>query len=87
MDDELVLDGNAVAGVLAAVFGTDVSGSQNRCANCGTVSVVATLRVYTRGPGTVLRCPSCGGVVVRVAEIAGRRVVDARGMAALWIDT
>lgn len=83
MDDELILDGNAAAGVLAAIFGTDVSGSESRCANCGTVSVVATLRVYSRGPGTVLRCPACGGVVIRVAEIAGRRVVDARGVAAL----
>ncbi|HSL97027.1 MAG TPA: DUF6510 family protein [Candidatus Deferrimicrobiaceae bacterium] len=86
MDDELILDGNAAAGVLAAIFGTDVSGGDSRCAHCGTVSVVATFRAYTRGPGTVLRCPNCGGVVVRVAEIAGRYVVDARGVAALRID-
>jgi hypothetical protein len=86
MDDELVLDGNAAAGLLASIFRADVSGREGRCAHCGTVSVMATLRVYSRGPGTVLRCPACGGVVIRVAEIGGHRVVDARGVAALRLD-
>lgn len=83
MDDELVLDGNAAAGTLAAVFGRDVTASDATCGHCGTVSLIGSWRAYLEGPGTVLRCPACGGVVIRIALISGRHVVDARGIAAL----
>ena len=67
--DDAVLDGNAVAGLLAATFGTEMTAIPGKCAHCGTVNVVAELRAYTRAPGTVLRCPSCSGVVLRVVEV------------------
>jgi hypothetical protein len=74
-----VLDGNAVAGSLASAFGADVTAVPGRCAHCGTVSVVGTLRAYVRAPGAVLRCPVCDGVVLRVVETAEATYVDARG--------
>lgn len=84
MDEQLVLDGNAAAGVLATAFGADVTSAHGRCGHCQTVSVVATLRVYGRGgPGLVLRCPACGGVVVRVVESAGGIRLDRSGLAEL----
>jgi Family of unknown function (DUF6510) len=80
---EAVLDGNAVAGVLAAAFGSDMTEVPGECAHCGTVNVVAAMRAYVRSPGTVLRCPACDGVVLRIVETPTATLVDARGAA--WL--
>jgi uncharacterized protein DUF6510 len=80
---EAVLDGNAVAGVLAAAFGTEMTAVPGACGHCGAVNVVAALRAYTRAPGMVLRCPVCGGVVLRVVETPTATLVDASGAA--WL--
>ena len=66
--EDAVLDGNAVAGVLAAAFGVEMTDVPGECAHCATVSVLATLRAYSRAPGIVLRCPVCSGVVIRIVE-------------------
>jgi hypothetical protein len=77
------LDGNAVAGALAAAFGEDMTAVPGRCAHCGAVNMVGELRAFVRAPGAVLRCPVCDGVVVRVVETAEATYVDARGAAYL----
>ena len=82
----MVLDGNALAGILASVFGVDVTAAPGRCAHCGTVSMVAELRAFTRAPGSVLRCPACDGVVLRIVETPDATYVDARGAAYLRLD-
>lgn len=74
-----VLDGNASAGLLAAAFGTDMTAVPGKCAHCGAVHVVAELRAYVRAPGTVLRCPACDGIILRIVETDGATYVDARG--------
>ena len=83
---ELVLDGNALAGTLAAVFGGDMTVVPGRCAHCGAVNLVGELRAFVRAPGTVLRCPVCGGAVLRVVETVEATYVDARGAAYLRFD-
>lgn len=80
---DLTVDGNAVAGILAAVFGTEVTASHGQCATCHTVSMVGTMRAYTRGPGVVLRCPACAEVVLRIVETPHGTLVDVRGAAYL----
>lgn len=80
---DLVLDANAVAGLLAGLFGGDVTGSPGECAHCHTVSMVGTLRAYTRAPGTVLRCPACTQVVLRVVETPTGMLVDLAGIRTL----
>jgi phage FluMu protein Com len=80
---EQILDGNAVAGVLEAAFGSDMTVIPGRCAHCGTISMVAELRAYVRAPGAVLRCPTCDGVVVRVVEAPDATYIDMRGVAYL----
>ena len=77
------LDGNALAGVLHALFGSDMTAIPGRCAHCGTVNMVGAMRAYTGGPGAVLRCPACDGVVLRVVERADATYVDVRGAAYL----
>jgi hypothetical protein len=78
---ELVLDGSSVGGLLATVFGADVTGMPGRCASCDTVSLMGTMRVYMRGPGIVVRCPACTEVVLRVVQTPRGVMVDLRGAA------
>ena len=77
---DLVLDANAIGGLLAGLFGADVTGRAGECAHCHTVSTVATMRAYTRGPGIVVRCPACTDVVLRVVETPTEMYVDLAGM-------
>lgn len=83
MTDDEVLDGNAVAGILAAAFGSEMTEVPGRCASCATVSMVGQLRAYVRAPGTVLRCPACGDVMLRIVETPDAIHIDARGVAYL----
>ena len=82
---DLTVDGNAIAGVLAEVFGTEVTASEERCSHCGTVSLVGTFRVYMRGPGIVVRCPACTDIVLRIVEAPAGRRLDLSGVAGLTL--
>ena len=75
----LSVDANAIAGLLMTVFGREVTDVDERCAHCGTVSLVGTLRVYMRGPGVVVRCPACTDVVMRIVETPTGLRVDLSG--------
>jgi hypothetical protein len=77
------LDGNAIAGTLVAVFGTEMTTATGACASCGGHSLVGEFDVYLRGPGTVVRCRHCAGVVMVIVEIHGVSCVDVRGLEAL----
>jgi hypothetical protein len=81
-----VLDGNAVGGVLEAAFGVDMTSVPGSCAHCGAIRVIAALHAYTRGPGVVLRCPVCAGVVLRVVQLPTATLIDASGAAWLRLD-
>lgn len=82
---ELTVDGSGVGGLLASVFGAEMTASPGQCAHCHTVSMVGALRAYVRGPGVILRCPACAEVVLRIAQTPTSTVVDARGAAYLEI--
>jgi uncharacterized protein DUF6510 len=77
------LDGNAAAGTLAAVFGIEMTVATGVCGSCGAAGEVGTLRAYVRGPGIVLRCRSCDGVLIRVVEAPGRTWLDLSGLRTL----
>ena len=85
MADQM-LDGNAVAGLLAAAFGAEMTAVPGQCAHCGTVSMLGALHAWTRAPGIVLRCPVCSEVVLRVVETPTATLVDLRGVAALRLE-
>jgi len=67
-NEDLTLDGNAVAGLLAELVGTDISAVIGECPDCGRRGEIATLRAYTNAPGVVLRCPSCDTVQLVVVR-------------------
>jgi hypothetical protein len=66
------LDGNAIAGPLMEYYGREMTTEAGACRHCGTVTMVAELRVYMRAPGAVARCPTCGEIVLVALEIRGR---------------
>ena len=78
-----VLDGNAIAGVLADVFGADLTTAVGECASCGAAGPLAETVVYVRAPGTVMRCRSCGGVLMVLVTIRSVTCVDRRGLSDL----
>jgi Family of unknown function (DUF6510) len=82
--DALRLDGNAAAGALQEVFGGDVTTAAGTCANCGGVNPVGAVHVYVSA-GTVLRCPICGEVLVRLVATETRIWVDLRGFRTLEV--
>jgi hypothetical protein len=73
------LDGNAAAGILSEVFVPDLTTARATCANCGIIQAFGALLVYAHGMGTVMRCPSCDAVVLRVARLRTRLWLDLRG--------
>ena len=81
MNAALMVDGNAVAGRLQQMFGRDMTTAVARCAGCAADAEMGALIAFTRGPGVVLRCPSCAAVIVRIVETAAAVYLDARGAA------
>ena len=79
LNHELMLDGNAVAGMLQDIFGLEMTASPTECAHCGNVGDVGTLLAFTQGPGAVLRCPACENVMLRIVETPDAIYLDARG--------
>jgi Family of unknown function (DUF6510) len=81
----MALDGNAIGGLLMDVFAVEMTSAETTCASCGAVSPVAETTVYTRGPGTVVRCRTCTSVLMVVTRVRGLNCVDLSGMAALEV--
>ena len=77
------VDGNAIGGLLQEVFGTEMTTAASVCGTCGAAHPVAELAVYLGGPGTVVRCRSCGSVLMVFAKTHGRTCVDLLGLADL----
>jgi len=77
------LDGNAAAGDLSEVFALDVTVATATCAGCGVTGPMAQAMVYESGIGTVLRCPSCDAVLLRVARGGGQLHMEMRGVRVL----
>lgn len=79
--DGSALDGNAIGGLLAEVFGHDMTAVLGTCAGCGATAPMAEGVVYVAVPGVVLRCRHCGAILLVVAAHHDRRCVDLAGLA------
>ena len=82
--DELMLDGNAVAGMLSEVFAVEMTTATMTCGNCGIAGPVGAAHVF-RGAGIVLRCPHCDHALVKIVENGTRMWIDFAGMRTLEI--
>lgn len=77
--EELVLDGNALAGALSQVFVGDATTARITCGGCGQVGMLARARLY-RGAADVLRCPECTAVLLTVVTAPGRVYLELTGI-------
>jgi DNA-directed RNA polymerase subunit RPC12/RpoP len=77
------VDGNAIGGLLIDVFGTEMTAASSICATCGASRPVAELVVYRRAPGTIVRCRTCGSVLMVLVRRTGVTSVDLSGLASL----
>jgi hypothetical protein len=59
--DRLMVDGNAVTGLLREVFAVEMTTAIVMCDTCGATDAVGALHVF-RGAGVVMRCPHCDNV-------------------------
>lgn len=65
--DALMLDGNAVAGLLQEVFAVEMTTALGTCGNCGATDAVGATHVF-RGAGIVMRCPHCDHALVTIVR-------------------
>jgi hypothetical protein len=86
MSRALMLDGNAAAGILHEVFGLEMTVAPTRCAHCGNVGQVGMLWAFIQATGTVLRCPACEGVIMRIVETPHAIYLDTQGAAYLRLE-
>jgi Zn finger protein HypA/HybF involved in hydrogenase expression len=82
--DELMLDGNAIAGLLQEVFSVEMTTAVGTCGDCGVPGPVGAVRVY-RGAGIVLRCPHCGNTLAKIVKSGSRVWIDLTGIPTLEV--
>ena len=76
---DVVLDGNAAAGLLREIFVLDVTTAQIQCEACGSTRAVGALRMYAAPMGAVLRCGECAAVLMRAVQTPHGRWLEMRG--------
>jgi hypothetical protein len=76
---DLVLDGNAAAGLLQEIFVLEITTAQIQCVACGSTGAVGSLRLYAAPMGAVLRCTHCDGIIMRAVHTAHGRWLEMTG--------
>ncbi len=82
--DALMLDGNAVAGLLQEVFGVEMTTALGTCGTCGATEAVGATHVF-RGAGIVLRCPRCDNALVTIVRDDTRVWIGFAGVRTLQV--
>ena len=84
--DALMLDGNAVAGLLQQVFGGDLTTAIGTCGSCGASGPVGAMFLF-QGAGGVLRCPHCHTALIKIVSDDTRVWIGFPGLRALQLAT
>ena len=80
--DELMLDGNAIAGLLQEVFAVEMTTAIGTCGRCGAAGPAGAVHLC-RGAGIVLRCPHCDNTLAKIVNNDSRVWIDLRGIRTL----
>ncbi|MDQ3875154.1 MAG: DUF6510 family protein [Actinomycetota bacterium] len=65
--DALMLDGNAIAGLLQEVFAVETTTAVLTCASCSAREPIGASHVY-RGAAVVLRCRHCENALATILK-------------------
>jgi Family of unknown function (DUF6510) len=80
-EQDLLLDGNAAAGILSEVFTVEMTTAIGTCAACGATNALGAVQLYAHAPGAVLRCPNCTAMLMCMVRFPeGGMVVDLSGL-------
>ena len=82
--DPLMLDGNAIAGLLQEVFAVEMTTASGRCQSCGATEAVGAMHVF-RGAGVVLRCPHCDNTLGKIVRSEERMWIALPGIRTLEV--
>ncbi len=76
---DLVLDGNAAAGLLQEILVLEITTAQIECQACGCTGAVGSLRLYAQPMGAVQKCTHCDGVLMRAVHTPHGRWLEMTG--------
>lgn len=79
------LDGNTAGGILQQIFPFEMTLVRATCTGCGATDAIGALAAYIHGMGTVIRCPSCDNMLIRVAQTNGHYWLDMQGVRVLQV--
>jgi Family of unknown function (DUF6510) len=82
--DELMLDGNAVAGLLQDVFAVEMTTAIGTCDRCGAAEAMGATHVF-HGAGVVLCCPDCDNPLITIVTGDTRRWIGFPGIRTLEV--
>jgi Zn finger protein HypA/HybF involved in hydrogenase expression len=82
--DALMLDGNAVAGLLEEVFAVEMTTAIGTCGACGATEAVGAIHVF-HGAGVVLCCPHCHNILVKIVRDGERLWIGFPGVRTLEV--
>jgi Family of unknown function (DUF6510) len=82
--DALMLDGNAVAGLLQEIFAVEMTTAIGTCNACGATDEIGALYVF-RGAGIVMRCPHCDNALVTIVKDSTRVRIGFAGVRSLQV--
>ena len=80
-ESDLMLDGNAVAGLFYDIFNTEMTIAPVECGACGNRGEMGSLWAFIASPGIVLRCPACQNIILRIVMTPKKLYLDAQGAA------
>jgi hypothetical protein len=83
-DADLMVDGNALGGVLGEVFVHEMTSARVACDGCGEVEMIGGQHAYTQAPGIVVRCCHCEAVLLVITQQDGRYVLGFRNLR--WLE-
>jgi hypothetical protein len=76
---DVVLDGNAAAGLLQEIFTLEITHAQVQCNTCGSARAVGSLPLYAAPMGAVLRCTKCDSILMRAVLTPHGRWLEMTG--------
>ncbi len=83
--EENKLDGNTAGGVLQQIFPFEMTLVRATCTSCSATDAIGALAAYMHGMGTIIRCPSCDRVLIRVSQTNGHYWLDMQGVRVLQV--
>ena len=82
--NRMMLDVNAIAGLLQEVIAVEMTTAIGTCDGCGEAEPVGAAHVF-RGAGVVMRCPHCDHALVTIVKDDARVWIGFPGLRTLEV--